>query len=533
MRGSVLLGTLLCLSPIGLLAPAPGRATTFAQMSEDDLVESADAIVEGRVRTIWAAGSEAGGVFTYVELQQLDVHKGAFSAPTLFLREFGGALGTLVQDVEGAATFELGERVLVFLRIDRRTGALQPSHMALSKYRLADDTIAFRSTDAPTLGGHAADQKPLPEFRARIRAKVGAGKFEVRSRMLERASRETRRLGEEAPEQAHGANGATSRALGEPLPLPYNYSGYRWNFSASMSFLTDDRGAAKLGLDGSRQAIARALDLWTGIPDASIALALGGTFSGPYQLSCSGRERWISFENRGGNLSRLVRCTGVLGVTARCRDELRPPIAQVWGIAFPDTGATTITLNKGLERCGFDLTRILAHEVGHAIGLDHSSEDQAEQDPNRQSALMYFELGPPTLEPTLARYDVNAVVTLYPEAWITAPPAYPPPPSFDPDQLALAVRDVGPPGRSSRRLELSIRAPNEQFALIQKGRWRIQGPGGRPTRTSGWKREPPYRWRVRARRPVDDVTFSIATRDGSRATKTFALTPPLVPRSVR
>lgn len=91
-------------------------ATTMIEMTLEDLLAEADAVLVGTVSTVEARRSPDGVIFTFVTFVDLDVVYGAVSGESITMRVLGGARGNEMLHVEGAPVFQPQERVVVFGR---------------------------------------------------------------------------------------------------------------------------------------------------------------------------------------------------------------------------------------------------------------------------------------------------------------------------------------------------------------------------------------------------------------------------------
>jgi len=134
------------------LAPA-AFATTMLEQDVDALTKSADAVVRARVLSSQARWtSDHARIVTDTELEVLDAWKGRPAARVVVMQP-GGIVGELGQKVDGAAKFQPGEEVVLFLeaRGDRFTVA----GMAQGAFHLA------RSTDGKTVFARQALDEAL------------------------------------------------------------------------------------------------------------------------------------------------------------------------------------------------------------------------------------------------------------------------------------------------------------------------------------------------------------------------------------
>ncbi|HEV8692070.1 MAG TPA: hypothetical protein VGQ91_17330 [Ideonella sp.] len=93
-----------------------GHATVLPYKNVQALVDEAEGIVIGTVRSVDAAAAKPHDVHTYVTLDQLETLSGKLDAPTLTLRLKGGIVDGRGLHVDGAPNFKPNERVLLFVQ---------------------------------------------------------------------------------------------------------------------------------------------------------------------------------------------------------------------------------------------------------------------------------------------------------------------------------------------------------------------------------------------------------------------------------
>ncbi|MDX2013042.1 MAG: hypothetical protein SFW67_22805 [Myxococcaceae bacterium] len=99
-----------------LAAALPAFATTLIAMDVPALTKAADVVVRGtvvRVEARWTM--DRARIVTDNEILVTQVYKGNVVAKTVVAMQPGGVVGDLGQKVHGAATFALGDEVVVFL----------------------------------------------------------------------------------------------------------------------------------------------------------------------------------------------------------------------------------------------------------------------------------------------------------------------------------------------------------------------------------------------------------------------------------
>jgi len=161
-----------------LFVAHPTHATSLKAPTFEALSLRASLIIEGIVvdqETV----TRGGMVFTDSVLRIEDCLKGDCVAREVVVRSVGGVLGDYVVEAEGAAHFEVGERVVVFLEPMAGTDRLRTSGMALGKFSLsgpAGERVATRDLDGIHLLGDAVETAhveptlPLRALTDRVRA---------------------------------------------------------------------------------------------------------------------------------------------------------------------------------------------------------------------------------------------------------------------------------------------------------------------------------------------------------------------------
>ncbi|MCB9598428.1 MAG: hypothetical protein H6719_37285 [Sandaracinaceae bacterium] len=171
---------LRALAPLSLILglAASASATVMIRASVEKLAAESELVVVGTV--VEAEPQDGGprgegGIYTRVELSVDEVWRGATDGPVTFWVH-GGRVGDRAMRTHGQATFEPGERVLVFL--DDAGGALFPTNMSQGKWTLDGDSARSRA-EAGALVTREGDRltgaaplapMPLSELRARVRS---------------------------------------------------------------------------------------------------------------------------------------------------------------------------------------------------------------------------------------------------------------------------------------------------------------------------------------------------------------------------
>jgi hypothetical protein len=103
-----------------LLGGFNSRAVDFSPLSIEALCSHADLVLQGKVLSKTCLRDSDGRIYTRIELQVLEIWKGAVSSSPFLIVHGGGVLGEEQAFVSGQVNYELGEEVVAFLVHNKR-----------------------------------------------------------------------------------------------------------------------------------------------------------------------------------------------------------------------------------------------------------------------------------------------------------------------------------------------------------------------------------------------------------------------------
>lgn len=393
-------------------AAANASATTIVVPTDDELFAASRAVVSGRVAEIRSRRVDGGrAISTYVTVDVEAVLAGDAATGRIVLKEMGGRVGDDFTIVYGAPEYTVGERVLLYLDTDG-DGAWRTTMMFAGKFSVVSrdgrDHVARRRGGEgvfevePASNGATTDAAPYDEYVDAIRGRAAAH----RARPLPPAHAVPVEYAQPiAADDEEGFSNNFTFLQGRP----------RW-FEPDEGLAVPFKFQPVPGLlDRGEGGVRDALAAWSSVAGCSLTLELvdetelcGFVRDGESVLS------FDDCRNQIGSPS----CTGVIaigGASGRTSER-----KTVNGVEFVRITEADVVFND--QQVGCILARrltfreVLTHELGHAIGLGHSSEMGPEPNQRLSEATMYYQLHDDGRAATVMPDDVDGVTFLYPIA---------------------------------------------------------------------------------------------------------------------
>jgi hypothetical protein len=395
-----------------LMAPS-AHASLVTYMDTEMLVRSSPVIVRGEVDSIVSRSDAAyANITTDVGVRVVETLRGNAGALRVQFRLLGGSIDGHQSFVYGSPAFTKGERVVLFLR-PSKDGVLTVTGLYQGKFRIeaagtGDVAVKERAAGAAEAvrSGQTreAERRPLSAFLDQVRDLVKHGPAP--------ALRSASPAVGSAATLATPELGFTLRPL---IPL-------RWNepdtgLPVTMKF--NPANAPSVVPGGARAQFEASSANWTAVTGSTIVMQDGGDTA----AACFQKDG-VSAVSHGDVCNQFpdfdaASCSGVLAVTGAANFTLQSKVVN--GTSFLRFLEEDIVINSGTD-CFFvdpgNYGEVIAHEMGHVIGLGHSCGDTFTPDcstsPLADAALMNAFAHGDGRGATPQAGDINGARMIYP-----------------------------------------------------------------------------------------------------------------------
>lgn len=380
---------ILSLSLAGPLIPAALLATSVTPMTTSQRAAEAGAIFSATTESVRPFRGKGGLIYTRATFAVHEVFKGRVpSRVTVTYR--GGVLGNEGDTVSLMPVLEPGDERLLFL-------ALHP-------------TVRLAAVGGPS-GVQPLDARNLREIRE-LFSKPAPGEDLTAFKATDPAPAFLPRL-----PSARIAGGVNSDAIPDNALLSPPRRFTIADRGDPIRYVIDDEALPPGMTSGQAvKAVENALAAWTEISSLTFERLGYASFGKPAdQVKFGDDVLAIQLHNLDGTIPDAT----TLGLGGQ---------ASTSGL-FPDGGAGGrigdtefnralrgyVILNHtapGMQNLN-TFEEVLCHEIGHALGLAHSSEDPNETDPLRREAIMYYATTGEGRGATLGAWDIDAIGFAY------------------------------------------------------------------------------------------------------------------------
>ncbi|HKG20692.1 MAG TPA: matrixin family metalloprotease, partial [Blastocatellia bacterium] len=360
------------------LLARPSTATTVVMLSDEEMVVNSRFILSGEVRSVTSAWDDSQSmIWTYVEVRAERFYKGELATKKIVLKQAGGAVGSSGIHVFGQPKFNPGQRVLLYLTT-APDGSLRVAYSFMGMYSILEDSsgrkIVTRSTgpDGVQVLAHQSqasitDQASFDDHIQNIRRTLHDESEAIELKRLEWADK---------PVWSVPAEYSRKKAEANVPGLEYVLigGGIRWMEADSGQAVNYSLNSTRSPIAGGASAeIQRAMSAWTSV--SGIRMQLAGQSS-----SCGLLADGVNTISYGDCLGQLDPATGCSGVVAQTSMRWNGEMRLIGGITFHRLIESDVVFNDGMDcflSTSANLAEVACHELGHSIGLDHTSDSSA------------------------------------------------------------------------------------------------------------------------------------------------------------
>jgi len=359
------------------------RASTAIVPEDDEMVVESRAIITGNVIGLSnAVDPKTNLVYTYIRLEVNTVIKGAIAEREIVLRELGGETADLGTMIFGMPKFEQGQRVLLYLNT-WPDGALRVHQGFLGQFDISVDA----STGRLFVERRLDDQNVIimpgsgdETNRSELDAYTGIV-FDLMSKNRKRMRDFEQRYYSGIPMLAQPSevkSNPPGKVFTPQWVLLNPSSPARWfepDSNQPVVFYVNPTGAPSFA--DLQTDVQAAMDAWS-TAGGSIRVTYGGTTSGCGVQLADGSNT-ISFNNCDGYFAASQSCSGLLAVSGIIR-YLPSTTKNIGGTTYGKAVEANMSFNP-YALCNFtdqcQLQEVMTHEMGHALGLGHSTDTTA------------------------------------------------------------------------------------------------------------------------------------------------------------
>jgi hypothetical protein len=403
-----------------LAAAIPAAATTIVPLEDTVLVDRASVIVvataEGKV-----PATSARPVTEWL-FQVEEVLKGEVPASAIVVRVTGGrAPDGRILRIEGAPRFRRGGRALLFLE-PKPDGTY-----AIAQFLQG----AFHEVRA---GGRSAALRDLSEVRVigRVRKNSGAelrdfaGFVEWIADRVALQPRQRDYLFRPSRSQLRAATKAFNLFVNDDTG--FNYRWFTFDNGGAVAWRAHQAGQPGLPSKGFPE-FQRGLAMWTNEATTPVRLTYAGTSAATAGFTNYDGQNVLLFDDPNEDIEGTYSCGagGTLAIGGPWADSAAQGVFN--NKRYVRIQGADVVMNDGIEcqlegASGSKLAEeVYAHELGHTLGLAHSSEARFEPNALLRDALMYFQAHGDGRGARLNSDDVAGLQTLYRKG--SAPPPQP------------------------------------------------------------------------------------------------------------